>query len=218
MALQNGGNFLCVCQPDAQATLYERWAFWQETAAIKAVERRRRRGRVTEVLLYRSLNEGFLRSGTGALSVHWLESTSVHAKTGEHLYHNSCITHHPISDDNVAAIAQAGRGRWKIEHDNNNVLKTTGSHIEHNFGHGKQYLAAFLLSLNLLAFLFHTVLQWCDERYALIRQTLARRQTFVDAIRALTRSMVFESWEHFMAFMIRGLALEDKLEAQLDTG
>ena len=82
----------------------ERWAFWQETAAIKAVERRRRRGRVTEVLLYRYLNEVFLRSGTGALSVHWLEITSVHAKTGEHLYHNSFITHIPkMSHDNEAS-------------------------------------------------------------------------------------------------------------------
>ena len=218
VALQNGFNFIFVCKPDSHATLYERLAFWQETAAIKAVERRRRRGRVTAVLLYRSLNEVFLRSGKGALSVHWLEITSVHAKTGEHLYHNSFITHHPISDDNVADIAQAGRGRWKIENDNNNVLKTKGYHIEHNFGHGKQYLAAFLLSLNLLAFLFHTVLQWCDERYALIRKTLARRQTCFDDIRALTRYMVVESWDHLMDFMIRGLELEDKLEAQLDTG
>ena len=88
------------------------------------------------------------------------------------------------------------------------MLKTKGYHIEHNFGHGKQYLAAFLLSLNLLAFLFHTVLEWCDDKYALIRQVLARRQTFFDDIRALTRYMVFESWHHLMDFMIRGLELE----------
>ena len=98
------------------------------------------------------------------------------------------------------------------------MLKTKGYHIEHNFGHGKRYLAAFLLSLNLLAFLFHTVLPWCDEKYALLRKTLVRRQTFLDHIRALTRYMVFESWHHLMDFMIRGLELEDKLEAQLDTG
>ena len=113
----------------------------------------------------------------------------------------------------LPTVAQAGRGRWKIENENNNVLKTKGYHIEHNFGHGKQYLAAFLLSLNLLAFLFHTVLEWCDDKYALIRQVLARRQTFFDDIRALTRYMVFESWHHLMDFMIRGLELEAKLEA-----
>ena len=73
----------------------------------------------------------------------------------------------------VSQVAQAGRGRWKVENEKNNVLKTKGYHIEHNFGHGKRYLAAFLLSLNLLAFLFHTVLQWCDEKYALLRQVLS---------------------------------------------
>ena len=67
----------------------------------------------------------------------------------------------------------------------------------------KQYLAAFLLSLNLLAFLFHTVLQWCDERYALIRKTLARRQTFFDDIRALTRYKGFDDRKHVMPFRSR---------------
>jgi hypothetical protein len=83
--------------------------------------------------------------------------------------------------------------------------------VEHNFGHGKQYLAATMLSLNLLAFLFHTVLEWSDGKYALLRQVLARRQTFFDDIQALTRYIVFPSWDHLMDFMIRGLELESKL-------
>jgi hypothetical protein len=90
---------------------------------------------------------------------------------------------------------------------NNNVLKTKGYHLEHNFGHGKQYLSAFLLSLNLLAFLFHTVLAWSDDKYALLRQVLARRQTFFHDIQALMRYMVFEHWDHLMDFMIQGLEL-----------
>jgi hypothetical protein len=106
----------------------------------------------------------WLRGGQDALSVNWLELTEVHAKTGEQLYYNSLITHHQITDDNIADLAQAGRGRWKIANENNNVLKTKGSPIEHNFGHGKRSLAAFLLSLNLLALLFHTVLAWGDDK------------------------------------------------------
>ena len=35
----------------------------------------------------------------------------------------------------------------------------------------------FLLSLNLLAVLFHTVLEWSDDHYALLCRVLARRQT-----------------------------------------
>ena len=91
------------------------------------------------------------------------------------------------------------------------AIKTKGYHLEHNFGHGTQYLAAFLLSLNLLAFLFHTVLEWSDEQYAVLRRVLARRQTFFHDIQALMRYMVFDSWEHLMAFMIRGLELEPQV-------
>jgi len=134
----------------------------------------------------------------------------VNAKTGEQLYHNSFITNHCVTAEHVAAVAQAGRGRWKIENENNNVLKTKGYHLEHNFGHGKQYLSAVMLSLNLLAFLFHTVLEWNDDKYALLRRVLARRQTFFDDIRALTRYLVFDSWGHLIDFMIRGLELQSQ--------
>ena len=69
----------------------------------------------------------------------------------------------------------------------------------------------FLLSLNLLAFLFHTVLEWSDEQYALPRRVLARRQTFFQDIQALMRYMVFDSWEHLRHFMIQGLELESQV-------
>jgi hypothetical protein len=173
------------------------------------------------VAIYRFLNEVLLQDGKQALAVHWVEMTVVNAKTGEQLYDNTFITNHRLSAENVAQVAQAGRGRWKIENENNNVLKTKGYHLEHNFGHGKQYLSATMLSLNVLAFLFHTVLEWSDEQYALLRQVLARRQTFFEDMRALTRYLVFESWHHLMDFMLKGLKLESKLalklRAKLDT-
>lgn len=217
LALHKGFNYIFVCKPDSHTTLYKRLAFWQETGAIQDVERRRFNGRFPEVIMVRYLNDVLLKGGKDALSVNWLALTVVHAKTGEQLYYNSFITNHRLSADNVVEVAQAGRGRWKIENENNNVLKTKGYHIEHSFGHGQKYLAAFMLSLNLLAFLFHTVLEWCDDQYALLRHVLVRRQTFFDDIRALTRYMVFESWDHLMAFMISGLKLEDRLKAKLDT-
>ena len=170
---------------------------------------------MTEVALYRFINDVVLQNGKQPLSVNWVEITVVNAKTGEQLYYNTFITNHRLHAENVAQVAQAGRGRWKIENENNNVLKTKGYHLEHNFGHGKQYLSATMLSLNLLAFLFHTVLEWSDAKYALLRHVLARRQTFFEDIRALTRYMVFDSWHHLMDFMIRGLELESRLESKL---
>ena len=217
LALQRGFNFIFVCKPDSHSKLYERLAFWQEQDAISYTEHRSRNGRLTEIAIYRFINDVLLQDGKQKLSVNWVEATVVNARTGEQLYYNTFITNHRLTPENVALVAQAGRGRWKVENENNNVLKTKGYHLEHNFGHGKKYLSATLLSLNLLAFLFHTVLEWSDTSYALVRQELARRQTFFDDIRALTRYMVFESWHHLMAFMIRGLELEAKLEAKLES-
>jgi hypothetical protein len=172
LVLQHGLNFIFVSKPASHATLYERLAFWQASDGIKACASRHWHGRFTEITILRYINDVLLRGGRSAWSVNWFEMTVVHSKTGEQLYHHSFITHHCLSAENVVQAAQAGRGRWKIDNENNNVLKTKGYHIEHNFGHGKQYLSAFMLSLNLLAFLSHTALGWCDDRYALLRQTL----------------------------------------------
>jgi hypothetical protein len=213
LVLQHRCNFIFTCKPDSHPKFYERVAFWQAADAMATCEEHHWNGRFTAVTLVRYLNDVLLRRGDDALSVNWFDITVVNAKTGEQLYHNSYITNHRLTADNVVDVAQSGRARWKIENENNNVLKTKGYHVEHNFGHGKQYLSAFMLSLNLLAFLFHTVLEWSDDQYALLRRVLARRQTFFHDIQALMRYMVFDSWEHLMHFMIRGL----ELESQVDT-
>ena len=213
LVLHNRCTFIFTCKPDSHPKFYERLAFWQATGGMAEREGRRWNGRFTEVTLVRSINDVLLRGGDEALSVHWFDITVVNATTGEQLYHHSCISNHRLTADNVVHVAQASRGRWKIANEKNNVLKTKGYHLEHNFGHGQQYLAAVMLSLNLLAFLFHTVLEWSDDKYALLRQVLARRQTFFSDIPAFMRYMVFDSWDHLINFMIRGL----ELESQFDT-
>jgi len=64
-----------------------------------------------------------------------------------------------------------------------------------------------LATLNLLAFLFHTLLDLLDSSYRTLREFLPRK-VFFDDLRALTRYMCFESWQALMAFMINGLELE----------
>ncbi len=97
------------------------------------------------------------------MAVHGFERTVVKAQTGEQRYHHRFLPNHRVTAAIVAAVAHAGRGRWKIENAHNHVLKIQGSHVEHNVGHGKKSLSAFLPSLNLLAFLCHTVLAWSDD-------------------------------------------------------
>ena len=61
--------------------------------------------------------------------------------------------------------------------------------------------------MNILAFLFHTVLSFTDEHYRLIRAALPTRKTFFQDVRALTRSLYFPSWQGLLRFMMRGLEI-----------
>ena len=88
--------------------------------------------------------------------------------------------------------------------ENNNVLKNHGYHFEHNFSHGKKYLANLLATLNLLAFLLHTALECLDKIYSKIRSSLPSRRTFFEQLRTLLQIIPFESWDHFMVFMLDG--------------
>ena len=91
-------------------------------------------------------------------------------------------------------------------HENNNTLKTKGYHFDHNFGHGKQFLANLFATLILLAFLVHTALDWMDARYAKVRGLLPSRRTFFEHLRALLQYLPFDDWDHLMRFMQQRLA------------
>ena len=61
------------------------------------------------------------------------------------------------------------------------------------------------VTLMLLAFLLHTVLQLCDQAHQQVRLRLATRKTFFDDLRALTRYLFFASWDDLLAFMLSQL-------------
>jgi hypothetical protein len=207
LLLHNGFNFILVCKPASHKTLYDWIAASEAAGDLQHCTIRRWNGRFHEVHSYRYANDVPLREGEDALWVNWCELSITKEADGTMLYHNAFATQHPLDRTNVEAVVQAGRARWKIENENNNVLKTKGYHLEHNYGHGQQHLAAVLLTLNLLAFLFHTVLGWTDQKYHLVRQALAARQTFFQDLQALTRYLLFESWDHLLDFMLQGLEI-----------
>jgi hypothetical protein len=207
LAIDKKLNFLFVCKPDSHKTLYEKIDALKSDGSLLQLSVHHLTKNGLEVYTYRYANQVPLRAGEDALLVNWCEVTITEGINGEVLYHNTFATNHQITDHTVHPIVREGRTHWKIENENNNVLKTKGYHLEHNFGHGKEYLASLLLTLNLLAFLFHTVLSLVDEKYLLLRQTLSVRKTFFNDIRALTRYIFFESWEHLLDFMIDGLEL-----------
>jgi len=200
-------HFILVCKPEAHGPVYTTVDYWAAQGLLGQKVVRRWNGRFGELDTYRYAEHLPLTGEPDTLFVNWCELTTTREGSGELLYRNSWATDFPLTDTTVEAVVRDGRARWKIENENNNVLKTKGYHLAHNFGHGQQHLAALLLSLNLLAFLFHTVLDLLDERYQAIRRTLGTRRTFFQDLETLLRYVPFAEWNALWTFMFDGLDL-----------
>ena len=61
--------------------------------------------------------------------------------------------------------------------------------------------------MNILAFLFHTVRSFSDNRYRLVRAALPSRATFFQHMNALSHYLRFPSWNGLLRFMMRGLEI-----------
>lgn len=208
LLLENKLNFILVCKPDSHQTLYEEIELLERVGGIESVTVRCWNGRFTEQRCYRYVNQVPLRAGADALLVNWCEVTIHRTDTGERIYYNSFATNFELTDDSVKSVVRSGRARWKVENENNNVLKNYGYNLEHNYGHGEKYLSAVLVTLNLLAFLIHTILDENNTIYAAIRQELGTRKTFFDDIRALTRYFYFKDWDTLLSFMVTQLEIQ----------
>jgi hypothetical protein len=104
-----------------------------------------------------------------------------------------------VTDENVALMVEVARRRWAIENETFQTLqKTTDYSLEHNFGHGKKYLATNFALLCILAFLIDQVQEFSCEVF---KETLARAKSkrgLWEDMRGAIRWARFDSWEHFM--------------------
>lgn len=203
-------HFIFTCKPESHKTLYEYVEGLKNIDKVALLEVKRWTGKRHEYDRYYYINKIPLRDGDNALEVNWCELLTTDT-SGTILYHNTFVTDHIIHHDNVAAIVQDGRTRWKTENENNNTLKRQGYNLDHNFGHGKINLANTLATLNLIAFLFHTVLAMTSEVYQKIRKKLGARKKFFEHVRTLLHYILFPSWDKLMEFIMK------KLKLQLDT-
>ena len=64
-----------------------------------------------------------------------------------------------------------------------------------------------LATLNMLAFLIHTIQELLEPAYQRLRRALGARKTFFADLRALTRYMLFETWDDLFSFMEEGLEI-----------
>jgi hypothetical protein len=191
---ESGGGFILTCKPDSHQTVTE------YLTGVDLQEYRQtvvQRGRKT-TCVYRWLPEVPLRSTADAIAVNWF-SIEIFSGTGKRTYHNSFVTDLPVTSDSVADLAACGRARWKIENETFNVLKTGGYNLEHSFGHGKQTLTNLLVSLNLLAFAFHTAANLCVLAWRTAVAARGDRYRFFKHLRTITAYIVFPDWQSLLA-------------------
>jgi hypothetical protein len=188
------GHFLFVCKPDSHPTLSEYLTGVEIDTRIETVKRGKQRFYYT----YHWMGDLPLRDGKDALHVNWLSLEITDAK-GKVTYRNSFVTDLDVDRDNVVALVACGRSRWKIENETFNTLKTKGYNLEHNFGHGKQNLAAVLVTLNLLAFACHTVADLAVDLWQRARAKTHTRTGFFNHLRSITVFVVFPSWQDLLA-------------------
>ena len=134
-------HFLFTCKPASHTHLFQ-WVQALEPGRDLHSFKQRVKGKSNrwEEHHYQWANRVPLTEEEGALKVNWCQLTITDAD-GALLYRNSFITDWNLSANNVTGLVAAARARWKIENENNNVLKNRGYHLEHNFGHGEQHLS-----------------------------------------------------------------------------
>jgi hypothetical protein len=202
LASQQSFHYIFVCLPESHKALYDWLEYLDANGEVQSFQQRHRHGKDWHYYHYQWVNRIPLRDAQPSIDTNWFELTITRASDKKVLFKNTWITDHLITNDNIVEMGDSGRARWKTENENHNVLKTKGYHLEHNFGHGDQYLSSFLLTLNLLAFLFHTVLHLVDQKYQQVRQQLGTRKRFFNDLRTLTTYLVFDSWQHLISFML----------------
>jgi len=201
-------HFILTCKESSHPALYEEVHLLEQVpGAVTTQIVDKQHGRRRERWVYRWVEQVPLRGALKTVMVNWCELTIWDVATGQQSYHCAWATDHPVTAETVPEIVASGRSRWKVENEGFNVLKNQGYHFEHNYGHGQQHLSSVLLTLLLLAFLCHTVLDLTCPTYQAVRRELGARRTFFNDLRALTRYFYFPNWQRLLMFMYQQLDL-----------
>ena len=117
--------------------------------------------------------------------VNYIEFQQIDAKTGKVLYANTWITDLPITVDIIPQLVKLGRARWKIENETFNTLKKQGYHLEHDYGHGENYLCSNFAILMFIAFLLDQIAQAADTTFIKAMKKFKTKKAFWEAIRSI---------------------------------
>ena len=109
-----------------------------------------------------------------------------------------------LSRGNVFNVMRAGRSRWKIENKTFNTLKNLGYNFEHNYAHGKQYLATVFATLMLVAFLLDQIQELCCDVFQAARDRFHSRTALWKKLRSSVTEHFIESWDILYKAIIYG--------------
>ena len=82
-------------------------------------------------------------------------------------------------------------------------MKNNGYHAEHNFGHGRQGLSNLLLTLNLIAFNFHTCCDQLCTLWSQARDRIATRKRFFTTLAVLNDYFHYTDWQHLLTNILQ---------------
>ncbi len=117
--------------------------------------------------------------------VNYFELEQRDLKTDKIVYKNAWITNVPLKEQELPAIAQLARARWKIENETFNTLKNQGYKLEHNFGHGEKFLSTVFALTMILAFMVDQIAQTADLSFNKAMATFKTKKVFWKVINHL---------------------------------
>lgn len=146
------------------------------------------------------LNDTALNKSNPDVRVNVLEYRQTDRKGKETTF--AWVTNIHITLNNVFALMQGGRTRWKIENETFNTLKNLGYNLEHNYGHGKKFLSTILCLLMLLAFLVDQIQGISCSLFQAVKKRAGSFQFLWEKQRVLFEFVIWSSWEELYRFMM----------------
>jgi hypothetical protein len=190
-------SYLLVAKPDGHKSLFEDIEGLRRSGRLDRAETFGEKGQRYE---YQWVNSVPLGADPESPLVNFVQFDIYNAE-GKHTQRWCWVTDIEVSRENLIDIVRGARARWKIENEVFNTLKNQGYHLEHSFGHGKEHLSEAFFVLNLLAFMVHQVHELVDELYQEARARFSARREYWNAIRALFRFILFDSWDQILERM-----------------
>ena len=115
----------------------------------------------------------------------------------------SWVTNISVTENNVYQLMRGGRARWKIENETFNTLKNLGYNFEHNYGHGKEFLASVFCTLMILSFFIDQIQEISCHLFQLARKEAGTYRTLWQRMRTFFEYFVMPSWEEFYQLIAR---------------